>query len=153
MLMALAATMVSAPAAASTFTGPRIEATASVTDVTKARDTSDVTYGAVVGVDFPVADKVILGVEASSDNPFENDRTVGVATRLGYVVSDNVLLFGKVGYDNYRNFGRNLDGLRLGGGVEVNVSKNAFVKLEGRYTDFEQGIGRAGALLGVGIRF
>ncbi len=155
LIAVIAALAITTPAVAQAadFTGPRIEATASVVDVTKARDTTDISYGAVVGVDVAVADKVTLGVEASSDNPFDKNRTVGAAARLGYIVADNVLLFGKVGYDNYRNVGRNLDGLRLGGGVEVNVSDNAFVKVEGRYADFEKGVGTAGALVGVGLRF
>lgn len=153
LLAVIAALATPVAAQAADFTGPRIEATASVVDVRKARDTSDINYGAVVGVDVAVADRVTFGVEASSDNPFDNDRTIGAAARLGYVVADNVLLFGKVGYDNYRNVGRNLDGLRVGGGVEFNVSDNAFVKLEGRYTDFEQNVGNAGALVGIGLRF
>ena len=155
LLAVIAAVALSTPAVvqAADFTGPRIEATASVVDVTKARDTTDISYGAVVGVDVALSDNVTFGVEAASDNPFDNNRTVGVATRLGYIVADNVLLFGKVGYDNYRNVGRNLDGLRLGGGVEVNVSDNAFVKLEGRYADFEKGVGTAGALASIGLRF
>lgn len=151
-MIAAVAAVTATPAMARDFEGPRLEVTASAADVTKAPSASDVDYGVAVGFDKTFGN-FLVGVEASSDNPFDSDRTVGAAARLGYVASDNVLVYGKAGYENYRNFGRDLDGLRLGGGVEVNVSSNSYVRGEVRYTDFERGVGRVGGQVAVGLRF
>ena len=143
-----------APAVANeNFAGARAEVTAGVDDAINNRDTTDVTYGATVGVDFPVGDKFTAGVEANVDNVFDR-RDVGASVRLGYVATPTVLLYGKAGYANYKDsFSRELDGLRAGGGVEVKVSKNTFTKVEYRYTDFEANAGKHGILIGLGIRF
>ena len=145
-----------APAAAQNdnFTGVRIGATAGVDDVTGVRDTTDVVYGADIGVDFPVGDRVTLGVEGFSTNFFEDERTIGAAARMGYAVTDNVLPFVRVGYTNYQDvFSRELDGLVVGGGLEYSISDNSYARVEYRYSDFEQNIGNHGALVGIGLRF
>jgi len=60
----------------------------------------------------------------------------------------------EAGYTNYRDvFSRELDGLRLGGGVEANISDNTFVSVEYRHTDFEAGVGKHAGLIGLGLRF
>lgn len=150
---ALATTLVAAPAMANDFAGARVEVTAGLDDAINNRDTTDVTYGVTAGVDFPVTKNVVLGVEANVDNVFDR-REIGASARVGVEVVNNVLVYGKAGYTNYKDsFSRKLDGLRLGGGVEVNVSDATFVKAEYRYSDLEQGTGKHGALVGVGIRF
>lgn len=152
-LAALSLAALATPAMATDFTGPRVEVTAGADDVTGVRDTTDVTYGATVGFDFRVAGPVIAGVEANVDNVFDR-RDVGASARLGVEATDNLLLYGKVGYANYEDtFSRKLDGLRVGGGLELAVTKNVFAKVEYRYTDFEAGVGKHGGLVGVGIRF
>lgn len=146
-------TMLTGPAYANDFTGVRVEVTAGVDDVINNPDATDVTYGATVGADFELVKSVIFGVEANVDNVF--DRTdVGTSARLGYVVDNSVLLYGKVGYANYENvFSKNLDGFRVGGGLEVNVFRNVFVGAEYRYSDFESDVGKHGVLGKVGFRF
>lgn len=147
-LSAFAAT----PALASDFSGPRLEVTAGADDVTRGIDPTDVSYGAGAGYDLQFG-KVVTGVEASVDNVFDR-RDIGVAARLGYVVNENVLVFTKVGYSNWKPTNRlTLEGLRVGGGLEVNVAGPVYAKVEYRYTDFEGKTGKHGGLVGVGYRF
>jgi outer membrane immunogenic protein len=102
------------------------------------------------GIDVVAA---VAGVEAAVDNAFDR-RDIGVGARLGYVINDNVLLYGKAGYSNWRQVaGVDTEGLRLGGGLEVNVAGPVYAKAEYRYTDFEGGLGKHGGLVGVGLRF
>ena len=151
--VALAACTASAPAYANNFGGIYGQVTAGVQDVTKAPNTKDVTYGVSAGVNVPLGDAAIVGVEAQLDNVFDR-RDVGAAARLGFVVSDNVLLYGKAGYANYKDtFSRSLDGVRVGGGLEFNLSEHSFASVEYRYTDFQAGVGKHGALVGLGLRF
>lgn len=152
-LVALAATaFVATPAMASDFAGPRLEVTAGADDVTAGVDPTDVTYGVGAGYDVQFG-KVVVGVEAALDNVFDR-RDIAVGGRLGYVVNDNVLAYGKVGYANWRQVaGADIEGLRLGGGLEVNLAGPVYGKVEYRYTDFEGGLGKHGGLVGVGIRF
>jgi outer membrane immunogenic protein len=152
LVAATAAAFAATPALASDFAGPRIEVTAGADDVTRGVDPTDVTYGAGLGYDLQFG-RVVAGVEATVDNVFDR-RDLGVGARLGYVVNDNVLLYGKAGYSNWRQVaGRSTEGLRLGGGLELNVAGPVYAKAEYRYTDFEGNLGRHGGLVGVGIRF
>lgn len=150
---ALAACTASAPAYANDFAGVYGQVTAGVQDVTKAPNTKDVTYGVSAGVNVPLGDAAIVGVEAQLDNVFDR-RDVGAAARLGFVVTDGVLLYGKAGYANYKDtFSRKLDGVRVGGGLEFNLTEHSFASVEYRYTDFQAGVGKHGALVGLGLRF
>jgi len=141
-------------ASANEFSGFRIGVTAGLDDVTVAPDRTDVTYGAEVGYDVNINDTpVYLGVEATLDNVFDR-RDVGASARLGVQVASDTLLYGKVGYANYKDvFSRELDGLRVGGGAELHLSENVYGKVEYRYTDFQAGVGKHGGLIGLGYRF
>lgn len=136
------------------FTGVRAELTAGADDVRGVRDTSDINYGAAVGVDVPVGTNLTLGVEGTAGNIFERDRLLGVGARLGVAVSPRALLYAGAGYENYR-LARNfeLDGLRLNAGAEFAIGKVTYLKIEGRYSDLDADTGRIGGLVGVGLRF
>lgn len=149
----LAAATVATPAMANDFTGPRVEVTAGIDDVTNAGDFNDVTYGAALGFDVGVTENVTLGVEATLDNVFER-RDIGASARLGYQIEDGVLLYTKAGYANYKDVGsRELDGLRVGGGVDLALAAGLYTGVEYRYSDFEAGVGKHAGLVKVGIRF
>lgn len=151
-LIAAAAALFATPAMARDFSGPRIEVTAGADDVTAGVDPTDVTYGAGLGYDLQFG-KVVAGVEAGVDNVFDR-RDIAVGARLGVVLNENVLAYGKVGYANFKQTtSLELEGLRLGGGLEVNVAGPVYGKVEYRYTDFEGNVGKHGGLVGVGIRF
>ena len=151
--IAAAAATLATPAFAGDFSGPRLEVTAGVDDVTKpGTDATPVTYGAGLGYDLQFG-KVVLGVEATADNVFDR-RDLSGAARLGYVINENILAYGKVGYANFKpNTRLELDGLRVGGGIEANLVGPVYGKVEYRYTDFKGPVGKHGGLVGVGLRF
>ena len=149
---AAALALIASPASANEFGGVYVSATAGVDDVRNLPDSTDVIYGANAGVNIPVGD-AIVGVEATVDNVFEREREIGASARLGYTFG-SVMPYVEAGYTNYRDvFSRELDGLRLGGGLEANISDNTFVSVEYRYTDFEAGAGKHAGLVGLGLRF
>lgn len=148
-VLALAAT----PAMAGDFTGVRAEVTAGLDDVTGGVDPTKVTYGAGVGLDAKLYNNVIVGVEATVDNVFDR-RNVGAGARVGYVVADKALVYAKVGYANWKQTtSSELEGLRVGGGIEANLYGPVYGKVEYRYTDFNRGVGQHGGLVGLGLRF
>jgi outer membrane immunogenic protein len=87
--------------------------------------------------------------------------------RVGAVVGSSTLLYAKAGYTNARvktqydtgvvgteaRTAENLDGVRVGAGLEFAFGGNAFAKAEYRYSNYEQGFDRHQGLVGVGLRF
>lgn len=156
LVMAAAAALFATPAMADTgnFTGLRAGVTAGYDDVTGSLDTNDIVYGADVGVDVPVTDNIVLGVEGTVTNVFEDSRTFGVGARAGVTVTDNLMPFARVGWANYDDvFNGPINGVTVGGGLEWAPNSALYAKVEYRYSDFEAGVGNHGALVGVGIRF
>jgi outer membrane immunogenic protein len=94
-------------------------------------------------------------------------RDLYVGGRVGALVGASTLLYAKAGYTNARyavnyteptgvnNFSlhENLDGVRVGGGIEQAVGRNAYVKAEYRYSNYEQGFDRHQVVAGFGFRF
>lgn len=140
-------------------------------------------YGVGVGYDFQTGRAVLgIEAEATESNNngclsnlltpgdrycSDTGRNLYIGARAGLLVSRNILLFAKGGYVNSRLTTEydpggaaavtaaqfNLDGLRLGGGVEVAIGRRAFIRGEARYTTYDDG-GDRGALLGAfGFRF
>ena len=140
-------------------------------------------YGIGLGYDYQTGRAVLgLEAEASESNNngclsniiapgdrfcSETGRDLYLGARAGLIVGPRVLLFAKAGYVNTRfneeydpggggavtpgHF--DLDGLRVGGGAEFAITRNVFIRAEGRYTDYHNG-GNRGALLGaIGFRF
>jgi outer membrane immunogenic protein len=163
-LAALATAAFTTPAMANDFQGPRFEVTAGADDVTGGVDATDIAYGAALGYDLQFG-KVVVGAEATAANVFDR-ADLGAAARLGYVLNKNVLAYTRVGYNNLerpqtctgtrpvvcRNTA-NLEGLTVGGGLEVKLVGSTFVKAEYRYSDFDGNVGRHGGLVGFGLRF
>ena len=150
---AAAAALSATPAMAADFSGPRIEVTAGADDVSNGVDTTDITYGAALGYDIQL-NKLVIGVEATAANVLEK-ADFGAAARLGYVLNDNVLAFGRVGYTSLERPQTTIkaEGLTVGGGLEVNVAGPVYGKVEYRYTDFDGNLARHGGLVGIGLRF
>jgi outer membrane immunogenic protein len=161
--LALAAT----PVMAGDFTGPRFEVTTGVDDVTSGVDATDIAYGAALGYDLQLKNKLVVGVEAAAGNVFDKrEIDLSVAARVGYVLNKNVLAFGRVGLTNLERpqtctgtrtvvcrATKNAEGITVGGGVEVAVAGPFYGKAEYRYTDFDGKLARQGATVGVGLRF
>ena len=151
--LAAATAFVATPAMANDFAGVRAEATAGLDDVTGGVDPTDVTYGVGLGLDAQLYKNVIVGVEATVDNVFDR-RNIGASARIGYVVADTALVYAKVGYSNWKQTTTaELEGLRIGGGIEANLYGPVYGKVEYRYTDFDGNVGQHGGLVGIGLRF
>ena len=149
---ALATAALSTPAMASEFAGPRIEVTAGADEVRNGVDPTDIAYGAALGYDLQFG-KVVVGAEATAANVFDR-ADFGAAARLGYTLNKNVLAYGRVGYTKLeRSATAKIDGLTVGGGLEVKLIGSTFAKAEYRYTDFDGNLGRHGGLVGFGLRF
>lgn len=129
---------------------------------------------AALGIEAEVTDSTNSG--CTRDFIFINDafcararRELSIGLRAGILVSPRILLYAKGGYTNARfsvdyddgtpagtdnfSYHQNLDGIRVGGGAEFRVDGNAFVKLEGRYSNYELGGDRGQALAAFGFRF
>ena len=156
-------------------------------------------YGGAVGYDFAVSPNFVLGVEgeyteSTAKTGFDRGdfegfgignvkagRDLYAGARVGLRAGDSTLVYAKAGYTNARFDVRtsdgttdtrtniDTDGWRLGGGVEQAVSDNAFVKLEYRYSNYNEGevdyvdgpdsgrfdldLDRHQVMAGVGVRF
>ena len=179
-LMAFATPAMAQTAAEVPFSGARVGAevgydhirTGSSEDVDTTRDLKQsidgVTYGGVVGYDFPAGDNLRVGVEASyagstaerdfnNDNPtvfnlgsVQADRDIFVGGRVGYVTSPSTMIYVKGGYTNqrYATVGSNgtvdlnqrldTDGYRVGAGAEIAVGRNAYIGAEYRYSNYSE---------------
>lgn len=170
---AAAAVTLSAPAFAqndATFSGPRAEVIAGY-DAVKTGDNGLGTpdgflYGVGLGYDLRVG-AAVVGVEAElSDSTtsrsfvggkLEADRDIYVGARIGAPIGDKALAYVKAGYTNARieagGFGENGDGVRVGGGLEYNLSSKLYLKGEYRYSNYEGDVERHQVVGGLGIRF
>jgi outer membrane immunogenic protein len=130
--------------------------------------------GAVFGVEAEASDssvdECVTGVTVATDELCAAaGRDLYVGGRIGAVVSPRVLVYAKAGYTNARvrldyedgtaatapdfSVGENLDGVRVGGGLEFALSRNAFMRAEYRYSNYEQGFDRHQGVAGIGFRF
>ena len=130
--------------------------------------------GAVFGVEAEASestiDECVADVDLAGDELCaEAGRDLYAGGRIGAAVSPNVLVYAKGGYSNARlrvdyedgtagtaldfSDGRNLDGVRVGGGLEVAVGPNSYAKTEYRYSNYEDGFDRHQVVAGFGFRF
>lgn len=144
-------------------------------------------YGVGVGYDMP-AGNFTVGAEGEFSNSTADTRTDDVFTpgdrfrvdagrdlyvggRVGYVLSPRTLAYAKAGYTNARVEARydagtvrvrdhsNLDGYRLGVGLEQAISGGTYIKGEYRYSHYgdidgyDSNLDRHQLVAGLGIRF
>ena len=129
--------------------------------------------GAVLGVEGEAsdstADRCVGGLVVAGDRTCASaGRDLYVGGRVGGLVSPSTLIYAKAGYTNARinadytgvtggpasfRLHDELDGVRVGAGVEHAVGRNAFVKVEYRYSNYEAGAERHQAVAGFGFRF
>ncbi len=114
-------------------------------------------------------DQCVAGVDIANDRLCaEMGRELTIGGRIGTVLGDSTLLYAHAGYTNARikldydhptnnaldfSVGENLDGVRVGAGLEFAVGPNSFAKVEYRYSNYEQGFDRHQAVAGFGFRF
>ena len=154
--LALAATVfVAAPAmaqdAAPTFTGPRVGVNVGFAD-DNIFGTESFTYGADVGYDL-AAGGAVFGITAEIEDSKDISRELALTARAGGRVGSNGLLYVAAGYSNIRVYGVNVDGFRLAAGGELALGKNAYVKLEQRYGNYQYGLDLYQTVIGAGFRF
>lgn len=144
-------------------------------------------YGGAIGYDVQ-AGGVVLGAEAELTDSTSRARSYNAFTagdrfsvnagrdiflggRVGYVISPLAMIYAKGGYTNARVESRytagtvefrdhtNLDGFRVGAGLEYNITPTAYVKGEYRYSHYgdvdgyDIDLDRHQLLGGIGIRF
>lgn len=147
---AVATLMVSAPAMAEDFTGPRVGVTGGVIgdDVFS---TTEQIFGVEAGYDFNLGGAT-LGAQVSYEDALEgsNDNLVALTARVGLPVDGGgLLVYGTAGYVNASGD----DGYRLGGGLEVGLPGNLTAKVEQRYDDLGGGADGFSTVVGLGLRF
>lgn len=132
----------------------------------------DVQYRrAVVGLEAEVADsstKVCTGAQTVADPEYcaRTGRDIYVGGRVGTAIIPQALIYAKAGYTNARvrvtgDDGedritlahQNLDGVRVGAGVEYQLFSNAYAKAEYRYSNYEDHFSRNQVVGGFGVRF
>jgi outer membrane immunogenic protein len=173
---ALAAPALAQDAASSSgaFNGPRVEAIGGWDRVQGGGGHDDgVLYGAGAGYDVQRGNTVFgIEGEASDSTQKASDsglteragRDLYVGGRVGAVVGGDNLLYAKAGYTNARfsisgtgtgaPLARgDLDGVRVGAGIEHRLGGSAYVKTEYRYSNYEKGVSRNQVVAGVGFRF
>ena len=128
--------------------------------------------GAVAGIEAELTDSTVdecvAGVDVTGDELCAQlGRDVSVGGRIGAVLGSSTLLYATAGYVNGRvnvqydapgtaddfDDGVNLDGVRVGAGVEFALSGNAYAKTEYRYSNYEAGSDKHQLVAGIGFRF
>lgn len=181
-LPSVASAQEAAIAPAPDFAGPRIEARLGWETPTVSSDGEvykigqAVSYGAEVGYDFQAGSRVVVGpyvnydisgVEACSGNEcVEIDSNLSAGLRLGYEVSPNALVYGKVGYARMRISAEledaegsvNQGGVQGSLGFEMNFGDGPlYGNIEASYGDYGDfggiNLQRRHVSIGVGARF
>lgn len=167
--LALSTAVVAAPAMAQdapqAFSGARVEVLGGWDrdQLSGVGHDDGVLYGVGAGYDFRRGNTV-FGVEGEATDSTQKitglehaSRDLAIGGRVGVVVGGSNLLYAKAAYTNARysvaGAGTNLDGVRVGAGIEHQLGSRAFVKAEYRYSNYEQGASRNQVLAGVGFRF
>jgi outer membrane immunogenic protein len=145
------------------FTGGHVEAVSGLDHVGAFGDgDSGVVYGGAIGYDLQRG-HVVFGAEGEvtgssvEDSGVRAGRDLYAGGRVGFVVGDSTLIYGKGGYTNARvtfgGAGANFDGYRVGGGVEHDFGR-FYGKVEYRYSRYDDAeLNRDQVVAGVGIRF
>lgn len=148
--IAAALALVSGAAAAADFTGPRIGG--NVGYAIEADGVETLTYAGNIGYDVALGGGWVAGATAEVGDTEKTGRELSATARVGKVVS-GALLYGTAGYTNLAVAGEKLDGLRLGAGVELPLTKVANAVVEYRYSDYEGGLKANQVTVGLAFRF
>ncbi|MFV3075109.1 outer membrane protein [Niveispirillum fermenti] len=101
-------------------------------------------------IDLGSADISGKGTVAGLPTSLSMNESYGISARAGYLISNDALLYGRVGWQrtNYEvsvgsgatriKADDTLDGLRLGGGLEYALTQNVLARVEYNYTDYDK---------------
>jgi outer membrane immunogenic protein len=147
---------------AADFTGPRVGGTVGIAgDDFGGFSNGEFTYGVNAGYDFDLGTAVVGGtVEYQDSSEDFVGRDLSATFRAGAKAGENVLVYGLAGYTNLSantsaliGTDIELDGFRVGAGLEVAVGPNAYIQLEERYSNYEADVDGWQTVVGVGFRF
>lgn len=144
-------------------------------------------YGGTIGFDGTLGERIVIGAEGSYWRPGNGNENctglpdtnsichkafqeLGAAFRVGYLVTPQLLVFGKGGYVNGEQRRRidgptgtqlvydkyNADGYQLGGGAEFTLTQGrapVYVNAQYVYSNYNGASSRSRLMGGVGIRF
>lgn len=154
-LASVAALTLSTPAMAADFAGPYVGATVGFSDDDFA-GTEAFTYGVNAGFDFDLG-ATVAGVAVEYQDSSEDGigRDLSAVGRYGFKAGENALVYGLVGYTNQavEGTGIELDGVRVGAGVEAGFGTGLLGKVEYRYSNYELGVELHQFVVGLGFRF
>lgn len=168
---------------AAPFTGPYVGAVIGADRLQGGGDHDDgFLYGGAVGWDWGFG-QLRAGVEAEVTGSTQEECEAGDATgdrvcleagrdlyiggRIGTLVGSSTMLYAKAGYSNARlsvdydaasgigsfRDGEDLDGVRLGAGIEHMLTRNIGLKAEYRYSNYENDVERHQIVGGLTVRF
>lgn len=119
-------------------------------------------YGATVGLDKDISGDLFAGFEAGIDASSVNDsgiragRELAVAGRLGSHIGDRGKLWLSLGYAQQRysffGFKDHIEGVRAATGYSHDLNEKLFLKVEGRYGNYQYGFSRFQVLGGLGLK-
>ena len=140
-------------------------------------------YGIGAGYDVAIGENAFVGIDLSADLSSGEDcaedviangdeacvsvrRDLAAGVRAGVNVTPSTSIYALAGYTNARfrvdyttaanvttRTSENLDGLRVGAGVQQAFGNGAYGKVEYRYSNYEAGTDRHNVLVGVGFMF
>lgn len=181
--IALVAVAAAAALPTAAHAGGYIQVQTGIDSVSVAGDSDEgVAFGAAAGYDFPIGEKLFVGIEGSVDDSttkecvtdilvigdkgcLKTGRDLSAVVRLGTNLSETSQLYVLGGYTNARikatyddgvtsdSIGDNGDGFRLGAGYKHNFGEQFFGKLEYRYSNYEGDFSRHNGLVAVGMNF
>jgi len=154
-LATVAALTLSTPAFAADFSGARIGGNIGFADDDFA-GTEAFVYGVNVGYDADLGNLVVGGtLEYAGSDEDGLERDLSAVARIGGKAGENALVYALGGYTNVGIEGieEELDGVRLGAGVEFALTPQVFANGEYRYSNYEAGYETHQMLVGVGFRF
>ena len=116
------------------------------------------------------ADRCESGLVVAGDRTCARfGRDLYVGGRAGVLVGNRTLIYAKAGYTNARTrlayddgtpataldftSRRNLDGARVGGGIQFGIGQNAYLRTEYRYSNYEDGVDRHQVVGAFGFHF
>ena len=175
----LLSTMLASPAVAQGFKGDVHVGLDSISSDGESQE--GVTYGLSLSYDLQQP-RTVLGVQvdldATDNQSCESDvivtsdrvciagkRDNAISLRLGGKLGNDAMIVGTIGYANgrfeasYAGAGINtsthetLDGVRVGIGLQVDVRRMLYAQAAYRYTNYEQGVSRNQAIVGLGLKF
>lgn len=113
-------------------------------------------------------DECVGGVEIAGDQLcVEGGRDLYAGGRFGAAIGANSLIYAKAGYTNARlraeyratptgtlvSTKDDLDGVRVGGGIQFGLGTGAYAKAEYRYSNYQDGFDKHQGVVGLGLRF